>query len=92
MATQTRQNHSLPVQEYFAQVQPNEFPGEIEQRWESASAIKDRVKQLVQQDELQPMDGVAIIACVTGQLFGYQQFHGQASPADLARSLQNQIR
>jgi hypothetical protein len=33
--------------------------------------------------EHEPIEGVSILACTTGQLLGYQAFHGQPEPAAL---------
>jgi hypothetical protein len=30
-----------------------------------------------------PIEGISILACTTGQLLGYQAFHGQPQPSEL---------
>jgi len=37
----------------------------------------------VRDEKLTPIEGVSILACTTGQLLGYQAFHGQPQPAEL---------
>jgi hypothetical protein len=43
----------------------------------------ESVVEAVQEDKLTPIEGVSILACTTGQLLGYQAFHGQPQPAEL---------
>ena len=41
------------------------------------------VVEAVRDEKLTPIEGVSILACTTGQLLGYQAFHGQPQPAEL---------
>jgi hypothetical protein len=41
------------------------------------------VVEAVRAEKLTPIEGVSILACTTGQLLGYQAFHGQPEPAAL---------
>jgi hypothetical protein len=41
------------------------------------------VVEAVREEKLTPIEGVSILACTTGQLLGYQAFHGQSQPAEL---------
>src|SRR5215218_8572108 len=42
-----------------------------------------RVVEAVRDEKLTPIEGISILACTTGQLLGYQAFHGQPQPAEL---------
>jgi hypothetical protein len=41
------------------------------------------VVEAVQAEKLTPIEGISILACTTGQLLGYQAFHGQPQAAEL---------
>lgn len=81
MSTRTM-NPALSVVEQYGKLSQAEFDREIENTWEALDTIKDQIKQLVQQGQMTPLQGVGILACTTGQLFGYQAFHGHTTPVD----------
>lgn len=75
------------VVERYAKLSGRDFGAEIERSWSAAEQIKNQVTDLVQRDELTSLQGVGIMACVTGQVFGYAAFHGQPTSADLIQAL-----
>lgn len=68
----------------FEDLAPAEFGRQVNQWWESAERIKNTVIEEVEQNNLPPVTGLGIVACVTGQTFGYSLFHGDVSPAQAA--------
>lgn len=79
---------TLPVSSRLQGMQAGEFSEWYRRRWQNAAEIADLIAEKVGENELEPVEGGAIIACVTGTLFGYQEFHGQASPQTLVAALQ----
>lgn len=67
----------------FQQVEPGNYRQEIESLWEAAARIKDAVTEEVEGGSIPTVVGVGITACLTGQIFGYQAFHGEPTQADL---------
>lgn len=68
-------------------VEPDQYRGRIETLWEAVTALKDGIVTEVEAGRITPVQGVGLTSCITGQLFGYKEFHGEASPADLAAAL-----
>jgi hypothetical protein len=74
---------SMSVVERFSKVSSRDFEHELERIWGGIEAIRESVVDAVREDKLTPIEGVSILACTTGQLLGYQAFHGQPQPAEL---------
>lgn len=76
------------VIERFQRVDAASFGEEIDRLWQAAEKVKETVVAAVEDGNIPPLNGLGMIACVTGQAFAYQQLHGQASPADMLAVLQ----
>ena len=74
---------SLSVVERFSKLSPQDFEHELDRIWDGIQAVRDSVVEAVKDEKLTPIEGVSILSCTTGQLFGYQAFHGQPQPAEL---------
>jgi hypothetical protein len=73
----------MSVVERFSKVSSRDFEGELDRIWGGIEAVRESVVEAVRDDKLTPIEGVSILACTTGQLLGYQAFHGQTQPAEL---------
>jgi hypothetical protein len=73
---------SMTVIERFSKVSSRDFEHELERIWGGIDAVRESVVEAVREEKLTPIEGVSILACTTGQLLGYQAFHGQAQPAE----------
>jgi hypothetical protein len=80
---QTTLNPSMSVVERFSKVSSQEFEHELERIWDGITTVRESVVEAVRDDKLTPIEGISILACTTGQLLGYQAFHGQTQPAEL---------
>jgi hypothetical protein len=80
---QTTLTPSMSVVERFSKVSSQEFEHELERIWDGIATVRESVVEAVRDDKLTPIEGISILACTTGQLFGYQAFHGQPQPAEL---------
>ena len=80
---QTTLAPTMSVVERFSKVSSRDFEHELERIWDGIDAIRESVVEAVRADKLTPIEGVSILACTTGQLLGYQAFHGQTQPAEL---------
>jgi hypothetical protein len=80
---QTTLTPSMSVVERFSKVSSRDFEHELERTWEGIATVRDSVVEAVRDEKLTPIEGISILACTTGQLFGYQAFHGQPQPAEL---------
>jgi len=74
---------SMSVVERFSKVSSRDFEQELERIWGGIEAVHQSVVEAVRDEKLTPIEGVSILACTTGQLLGYQAFHGQPQPAEL---------
>jgi hypothetical protein len=74
---------SMSVVERFSKVSSGDFEHELERIWAGIEAVHQSVVEAVRDEKLTPIEGVSILACTTGQLLGYQAFHGQPQPAEL---------
>jgi|SRR5262249_4338319 len=74
---------SMSVVERFSNVSPRDFEHELERIWDGVQTVRDSVIEAVRDEKLTPIEGISILACTTGQLFGYQAFHGQPQPAEV---------
>jgi hypothetical protein len=74
---------AMSVVERFSKVSSGDFEHELERIWAGMEVVRDSVVEGVRDDKLTPIEGISILACTTGQLFGYQAFHGQPQPAEL---------
>jgi hypothetical protein len=74
---------SMSVVERFSKVSPRDFEGELDRIWDGIETVRESVVGAVRDDKLTPIEGISILACTTGQLLGYQAFHGQTQPAEL---------
>jgi hypothetical protein len=73
----------MSVVERFSKVSSRDFEHELERIWEGIDTVRESVVEAVRADKLTPIEGVSILACTTGQLLGYQAFHGQPQAAEL---------
>ena len=79
----TTRTPSMSVVERFSKVSSGDFEHELERIWDGISIVRKSVVGAVREGKLTPIEGVSILACTTGQLLGYQAFHGQPQPAEL---------
>jgi len=77
---QTTLTQSMSVVERFSKVSSGDFEHELERIWDGITAVRESVVEAVRAEKLTPIEGVSILACTTGQLLGYQAFHGQPEP------------
>ena len=82
MTTSTR-NPAQPVVQKYGAMDSTEFSRNIDQTFQGLERVKNVLTESVESNEIDPLQAVAILACASGQLFGYQAFHGQPSLADL---------
>jgi hypothetical protein len=73
---------SMSVVERFSKTSSQDFESELERIWSGIDAVHQTVVEAVRDEKLTPIEGVSILACATGQLLGYQAFHGQPQPAE----------
>jgi hypothetical protein len=73
----------MSVVERFSKVSSRDFEHELERIWGGIEAVHQSVVEAVRDEKLTPTEGVSILACTTGQLLGYQAFHGQPQTAEL---------
>jgi hypothetical protein len=74
---------SMSVVERFSKVSSRDFEDELERIWDGITTVRESVVEAVREEKLTPIEGVSILACTTGQLLGYQAFHGQPQTAEL---------
>jgi hypothetical protein len=74
---------SMGVVERFSKVSSRDFEHELERIWDGLQIVRESVVQGVQEEKLTPIEGISILACTTGQLLGYQAFHGQPQTSEL---------
>lgn len=87
MSTLTSPGASIIDQ--YTHLDPSDFDRAIEQPWKALDQIRQTVKQSVEQGNMTPLHGVGILACASGQLFGYAAFHQQPTLVDLAAIVTN---
>jgi hypothetical protein len=75
------------IVERYAHTSPGDFRKRIERSWVALDAVKETVVDQVESDNLSPLEGVGVIGCAAAQIFGYNAFHGQTTPADLVASV-----
>ena len=80
---QTTLTPSMSVVERFSKVSSGDFEHELELIWDGIQTVRASVVEAVRDEKMTPIEGVSILACTTGQLLGYQAFHGQPQPAEL---------
>jgi hypothetical protein len=80
---QTTLTPSMSVVERFSMVSSGDFEHELERIWDGIQTVRASVVEAVRDEKMTPIEGVSILACTTGQLLGYQAFHGQPQPAEL---------
>lgn len=84
-----------PVVVRFASLEPENFEHELERRWEAIEAIKSNLTPSivaeVKRGAITPTEGLAIYSCLTGQLLGHAQFHGNTTGADMVQALMPQF-
>jgi hypothetical protein len=73
----------MGVVERFSKVSSGDFERELERIWDGIQLVRESVVHGVQEEKLTPIEGISILACTTGQLLGYQAFHGQPQPSEL---------
>lgn len=83
------QTATRTIVEKYSQIGAGDFRNRLDQSWTALEQLKEQVSDLVESQNLTPVEGVGIIGCVAAQMFGYQAFHGQATPADLYSTLSN---
>jgi hypothetical protein len=80
---QTTLAPSMSVVERFSKVSAGDFEHELERIWAGIETVRESVVEGVRDEKLTPIEGISILSCTTGQLLGYQAFHGQPQPAEL---------
>ena len=80
---QTTLAPTMSVIERFSKVSSRDFEHELERIWGGIETVRESVVEAVRDDKLTPIEGVSILACTTGQLLGYQAFHGQPQATEL---------
>lgn len=80
-----------PVTGLFANIPPDQFGTTVDELFSSARAISNAVVDEVEQDKITTTQGAAVIANVTGCLFGWPEFHRETRPSDLALMQMSQI-
>jgi hypothetical protein len=80
---QTTLTPSMSVVERFSKLSTGDFEHEVDRIWDGIHAVRESVVEAVRDEKLTPIEGISILACTTGQLLGYQSFHGQPQPAEL---------
>lgn len=80
---QTTLTPSMGVVERFAKVSSRDFEHELERIWDGIDTVRESVVEAVRAEKLTPIEAISILACTTGQLLGYQAFHGQPQAAEL---------
>ena len=83
MVAQATITPTMSVVERFSKVSSRDFEHELERIWDGLDTVRESVVEAVRADKLTPIEGISILACTTGQLFGYQAFHGQPQAAEL---------
>lgn len=68
------------VARYAEITDPSEFEQEIDKGWKACSSLRETLTELVRDDVLTPVQAAGILSCSFGQVFGYNEFHGQWSP------------
>jgi hypothetical protein len=76
-------NPSMSVVERFSKVSSRDFEHELDRIWDGIATVRESVVEAVRDDKLTPIEGISILSCTTGQLLGYQAFHGQPQSAEL---------
>ena len=89
-ATQTPQAGWTSVQQRYGQMSPSQFRTEAEKTWEALSQVKDTIVDQVEQNNLRPIDAVKSIACLTGSVFGYEEFHPRSGQMQLQQGYPQQ--
>ena len=74
---------SMSVVERFSKVSSRDFEPELERIWDGIQVVREAVVEGVRDEKLTPIEGISTLACTTGQLLGYQSFHGQLQPGEL---------
>jgi hypothetical protein len=70
----------------YATMEREDFGPEIDRAWKAAQDVVGVIKEHVEASNLRPIDGIKVISCLTGSLFGYEDFHprsGQNPLSDL---------
>jgi hypothetical protein len=80
---QTTLNPSMSVVERFSKLSSRDFEHELERIWDGIATVRESVVEAVRDEKLTPIEAISILACTTGQLLGYQAFHGQPQTAEL---------
>jgi hypothetical protein len=80
---QTTLTPSMSVVERFSKLSSRDFEHELERIWDGIATVRESVVEAVRDEKLTPIEAISILACTTGQLLGYQAFHGQPQTAEL---------
>jgi hypothetical protein len=76
-----------PVAQQFSQVQPTEFGRKIEELRRVVDRIVEPINEAVEANEIPVPVGMKLIASTWATVFGYEEFHGSVSPANLVTAL-----
>lgn len=71
----------------FASIQPEQFGPMMDTLYTSAKNITNAVVEEVEANRISTVQGAAVVANITGSLFGWPEFHRELRPSDLALSL-----
>lgn len=78
---------TMSIVEKFTNLDAGDFRGEVQQLWDALDIYRETTVNLVTDRKITPVQGCGILACASGQLFGYQAFHGQTTPSELISAL-----
>lgn len=74
----------LTVAAKASHLSSSEFSDWIDERRDAVNAILETIKDEVGSNRIEPLVGARIASCVTGSVFGYEEFHprGVTPPAE----------
>lgn len=76
MDLKERTGQGLSVTEQVARLQPDEFLKWAEGGLDLVRKMLDVLATGVEERQISTYQAAGVLACITGQLFGYQEFHG----------------
>lgn len=79
-----RNSNTLTVASRARDLSPSDFGDWIDERRQAQDAILESVKDQVSSQSIEPLVGARIASCVSGSIFGYEEFHprGDTPPAE----------
>jgi hypothetical protein len=74
-----------------ASMNAREFADWIEQRLQAQKEILETVTEQVGNNVIEPLVGARIASCVSGSVFGYEEFHPRAGSPSAEQVLDQQL-